>query len=63
MLCSCYSHEKDGAQYDLCDSHVFAREIINIFLVGQVSGLVANINTGIFSDAINVINVKLHIGL
>ena len=27
--------------------------------VGQVSGLVKNFNTGIFSDTINVINVKL----
>ena len=30
-----------------------------MFLVCQVSGLVENFNTGIFSDTINVINVKL----
>ena len=30
-----------------------------MFLVGQASGLVENINNGIFSDTINVINVKL----
>ena len=30
-----------------------------MFLVGQVSGLVKNFNIGIFSDIINVINVKL----
>ena len=31
------------------------------FLVGQVSGLVKNFDNGIFSDTINVINVKLSI--
>ena len=30
-----------------------------MILVGQVSGLVKNFNIGIFSDTINVINVKL----
>ena len=30
-----------------------------MFLVGQVSGLVENFNTGIFSDIIKVTNVKL----
>ena len=30
-----------------------------MFLVEHVPGLVKNINTGIFSDIINVINVKL----
>ena len=30
-----------------------------MFLVGQVSGLVENFNTGNFPDTINVINVKL----
>ena len=34
-------------------------ETIYMFLVGQVSGLVKNFHTGIFSDTINVINVKL----
>ena len=37
---------------------MYSREIINVFLVGQVSGLVENLNIGIFSDTINVINVK-----
>ena len=32
-----------------------------MFLVGQVSGLFENFNIGIFSDIINVINVKLYI--
>ena len=36
-----------------------SREIIDMFLVGQVSGLVENFNIGIFSDTINGINVKL----
>ena len=35
-------------------------EIIYMFLVGQVSGLIKNFNVGIFSDTIDVINVKLH---
>ena len=30
-----------------------------MFLIGQVSGLVRNFNIGIYSDTINVINVKL----
>ena len=34
-------------------------EIIFMLLVGQVSGLLKNFNTGIFSDTITVINVKL----
>ena len=38
---------------------MYPREIINIFFIGQVSGLVENFNTGIYSDTINVINVKL----
>ena len=33
--------------------------IIYLLLAGQVSWLVENFNTGIFSDTINVINVKL----
>ena len=44
----------------ICVTGVYLREIINIFFVGQVSGLVKNINIGIYSDhKINVINVKL----
>ena len=31
-----------------------------MFLVGQVSGLVENVNTGIFSDTVNVIYAKLY---
>ena len=43
----------------ICVTGVYLREIINIFFVGQVSGLVKNINIGIYSDTINMINVKL----
>ena len=38
---------------------VYSREIINMFLVGQVSWLVKNFHIGIYSDTVNVINVKL----
>ena len=41
------------------DAGLYSREIINMFVVGQVSGLVENIKIGIFSDTINVMNVKL----
>ena len=51
----CYIHQEDHAQCELCDS----RDIIYIFLVGQVLGLVENLNIGIFSDTRNVINVKI----
>ena len=56
MLHGCYIPEQNHAQYDLFDSDVYLREIINMFLVSQVSGLVKNVNIGIFSDTINVIN-------
>ena len=36
-----------------------SRQIINMFLVRQISGLVENLNIGIFSDTVNVINVNL----
>ena len=36
--------KKNHAQYDLCDSGVYSREIFNMFLVVQVSGLVQNFN-------------------
>ena len=36
-----------------------SQEIIYIFLIGQVSGLVEDFYMGIFSDAIDVVNVKL----
>ena len=52
-------HKKHHAQYDLCDSGVYSREIINMSFVGQVSGLVENVNIGIFPDNIIVINFKL----
>ena len=38
---------------------MYSTEIINMLLVGQVSGLIENFNMGISSDTINVINVKL----
>ena len=34
-------------------------EIIHVFFVGQVSGLVENLHTVIYSDTIKVMNVKL----
>ena len=43
----------------ICVTGVYSKEIINMFLVGQTSGLVKNFNTWIVSDTINVINVKL----
>ena len=39
---------------------VYSEEIINMFLLGQVSGLVENFNVAIFSDTVNVINVQLY---
>ena len=36
-----------------------SREIIDMFLIGQVFGLVENFNVGIFLEAIHVMNVKL----
>ena len=51
--------KKDHAQYNLCDSVVYSREIINMVLFSQVSGLVENFKIGIFSDTRNVMNVKL----
>ena len=38
-----------------CATDVCSREIIYMLLVSQVSGLVENFNTGIFSDTINVV--------
>ena len=38
---------------------VCAKEIIYMFKVCQMSGFVENFNMGIFSDTVNVINVKL----
>ena len=41
-----------------CVTGVCSREMIYMFLVGQVSGLIQNFNWRIFSDSRNVINVK-----
>ena len=43
----------------ICVTGMYSREIITMFLVGQVLGLVENFNIGICSDTINVVNVKL----
>ena len=50
--------KKDHAQYDLCDSGVYSREMINMFLVSHVSGLVEMLTFG-FSHTVSVIKVKL----
>ena len=42
---------------------VYSTETTKMFLVDQVSGLVENSHTGIYSDTIYVINVKLCIEL
>ena len=42
-----------------CATLMCSREIIYMVLVGQVSELVENLNTGIFSDTVNVISVRL----
>ena len=36
-----------------------SREIIYIFLIGEVSELVKKLNIGIFPETVNVINVNL----
>ena len=56
---SCYRHESGYAQYELSDSGVCSKEIICMFLVGQVSGLVRNFYVGNFSYTKNVINTEL----
>ena len=43
----------------ICVTGMYLMEIIDMILVGQVSGLVENLNSWIFSDIINMINVKL----
>ena len=59
-LCSCHMvHQKGHAQNNLCEFSVYLREIINMFLVSQMSGLVENFKTGIFSDTLIAVNVKL----
>ena len=42
-----------------CLTGVYSKEIVNTFFVSQMSGLVENVNTEIYSDTKNVINVKL----
>ena len=42
-----------------CMTGVYLREKINMLFIGQVSGLVKYFNIQIYSDTINVINVKL----
>ena len=59
MLYDCRIYSNDYAQYDLCFSGVYSREIIDMLFVGQVSGLVENFYIVIYLDTINVINVKL----
>ena len=59
MVYGCCIYQEDHAQYKVYDSGVCSREIIFMFWVGQVSGLVKNFMIGFFSDTINVINVKL----
>ena len=59
MLWGCYIHEENHTQYELCDSGVCSREIIDMFLVSQVAWHIENFNIGIFSDTIDAINVKL----
>ena len=38
---------------------MYSREIINMFFIGQVSWLGENLNIAIYSNTINVKNVKL----
>ena len=56
MLYSSYIFYEDHAGYELCNSDVCSMEIIYMFLVSQVSGLIKNFNIGIFSDTINIHN-------
>ena len=42
-----------------CATGVYSRKTIYMFWVSQVSGLVENFNTGIFSHTVNIKNVKL----
>ena len=53
------THLKYIAQYDLCDSGVYSREIINMLFICQVSWLVENFIIWIFLDTIDVIYVRL----
>ena len=50
---------KQIMQNVICVTGVCSREMINMFFVGQVSGLVEKFKIGIRSDTINVITIKL----
>ena len=43
----------------MCDSSAYSREIIKMFFVSLVSGLVKKLYVGTYLDTINVVNVKL----
>ena len=43
----------------ICVTGAYSRAIMNMFFIGQVSGLVEDFNIRISSDTKNVINVKL----
>ena len=57
--CMVATYMKKIMHNDFCDSGVYSRETINIFCFGRVSGHVENFNIGIYSDSINVLNVKI----
>ena len=38
---------------------MYSREIMNMFYISQVSGLVKNVNVRIYSETVNVKHVKL----
>ena len=43
----------------ICMSLVYSRQVNNRIFSSQVCGLVENLNISIYSDTVNVINVKL----
>ena len=45
--------KKDHVQYDLFDSGMYSREIINVLFISEVSWLIKHLNIGIYSDIIN----------
>ena len=63
MAATQYIYLEAHAQYELWDSGVCSKEVIYMFVVGCVPGLVGKFNIGIFSDTVNVINVKLCIAV
>ena len=52
FLSSVATYIKEIMQNMICVTGVYSREIIDIFFIGQVSGLVKNFNIGIYSDTI-----------